>query len=73
MKLLSGLRKRSWSIGGDKMEKKRLIKELEEISNEMEDFLVDSVLQTIITDFGKIQRMLEDLIDTIENEKEETE
>lgn len=73
MKLLSGLRKRSWSIEGDKMEKKRLIKELEEISNEMEDFLVDSVLQTIITDFGKIQRMLEDLIDTIENEKEETE
>jgi hypothetical protein len=50
------------------MRKRKLIKTLGEIAGEMENFLVDSSLSTVVKDFREIQGMLDEVINELEDE-----
>ena len=52
------------------MEKKNLIKRLEEISGDMENFLGDFALLTAVKDFRGIQGKIDTLLSDLEDETE---
>jgi len=52
------------------MENKDLIKKLEEISGDMDNFLHDSALLTVVKDFKGIKEKMDSLIGDLEDETE---
>ncbi len=55
------------------MDKKELIKKLDEVSGELENFLSDSSLATAVKDFKQIQGRLDEIINEIQEEEDEEE